>query len=454
MGNIVTEDALRGQQSRIMSAMRAAMQPQDQAPNPQDLLQALTAQGSGQGNYFDMMKQSQATQAQNNIAQETGIYNQMKEQVARGNTDAATIDKAITDIAGDDPKIYSSIAEQLHSDPEPVTPANAKAKVIKYASEMGINPLSNQEAKAKVALLGAQAAKAQGEANQMNIFNPANNITPTTGIPITSQSNTQSTSGANEGYLAQLPTPVATQVKALAEGRMQFPSGFALKSPYWQQMLQAVSTYDPSFDSANYNARATTRKDFTSGKSAQNITALNTAIGHLDALNKAFTSLDNGDYPAYNAIANKLGTAFGNKKLQSATTDVNTKAIAVAGELAKVFRSTGMSTHEIDDWKNQMSTATTPTQAKTLINGAIDLMNSRLDAIGQQYSQGMGTTKDPIQLLSPKAQKILTKLEGNTSPESIKVTSEPISQNDTPEMAQQRTLRNKGKVVDYTEYFK
>jgi hypothetical protein len=63
-----------------------------------------------------------------------------------------------------------------------------------------------------------------------------------------------------------LPQNDAAQVKALAEGRMAFPTGTALKSAYWQDMLQKVAQFDPSFDAVNYNARAGTRKAFTSGK--------------------------------------------------------------------------------------------------------------------------------------------------------------------------------------------
>lgn len=148
MTGITSDDALSGQQSRIMNAMRAQAQPSQQQISPQDLTQALTAQATRQGNYFDILKQAQTTQAQNNLTAETGIYTQMKEQVARGNTDAAAVDKAITDVAGDDPKIYASIAQDLHNDPEKVTPANARSKVMKYAAEQGINPLTNQTAQA------------------------------------------------------------------------------------------------------------------------------------------------------------------------------------------------------------------------------------------------------------------------------------------------------------------
>lgn len=453
MTGTISEDALKGQQSRIMDAMKASMSPQQQA-SPTDLLQALTAQASNQGNYFDIMKKASDARAQNNIAQQTGIYNQMKEQVGRGNNDAAAVDKAITDVSGEDPKIYAAIATQLHADPESVTPANARSKVMKYASEMGINPLSQQESEAKLTSTKAKAAKDQAEANQLNIFNPTQG-TPTSNTQQTAivKENTQpdsaSLGNANEEYLTKLPAPVASQVKALAEGRMQFPSGYALKTPYWQQMMQAVSTYDPNFDAVNYNARANTRKDFTSGKSAQNITSLNTAIGHLGALNDAFAGLKNSDYPSYNAVANAIGRQAGNTDIQTAVKDVNTKAIAVAGELAKVFRNTGMSQKEIDDWKDQISPSNSPAENKKVIESAIELMNSRLDAIGEQYNQGMGTTKDPMQLLSPKAQTTYQKLVA-----PIKAVVEPVSSQSPEIQAQLARKNNANKVIDYTEYFK
>lgn len=215
-----------------------------------------------------------------------------------------------------------------------------------------------------------------------------------------------------DDFLKTLPPSAALQVKSLAEGKMPFPGGFALKSPYWQQMIQAVGQYDPTFDAVNYNARAGTRKDFTSGKTAQNITALNTAMSHLDSLNNAYNELGNSDYPSYNKIANYLGNATGNQKIQGDTARVSTDAEAVSHELAKVFRSTGMSEGEIKAWKEKIDTNTTPAQQKAVIGGAIDLMNGRIQALGQQYNKGMGTTKDGLELLSPEAQQAYQRLSG------------------------------------------
>lgn len=263
----------------------------------------------------------------------------------------------------------------------------------------------------------------------MPLGNGTNPFSPTTQTP---QAGQQQTTG--DDFLKTLQPNIASQVKALADGKMQFPGGFALKSPYWQQMISAVSQYDPSFDAVNYNARSKTRGDFTSGKSAQNITALNTAMSHLSTLKDSYDALGNSDYPAYNSMANWVGNQFGDKNTQTNTANVSADATAVSHELAKVFRSTGMSEGEIKDWENKINTSSTPSQSNAIIQSALDLMNGRMQAIGQQYNQGMGTTKDPLELLSPEAQRAYQKLSGG----------KPSANQPT----------NVGGVVSYQDYFR
>lgn len=213
-------------------------------------------------------------------------------------------------------------------------------------------------------------------------------------------------------FLSTLPPQIAAQVKAISEGRQALPSGMALKTPYWQQMLSAVSQYDPNFDAINYNARAKTRASFTSGPDANNITALNTAMGHLGTLSGDYDTLGNTGYPLLNTAINATGNALNLGNIQTNTTNVGADSTAVAGELAKVFRSTGMSTSEIEDWQNKISTSASPNQSKALVNKALDLIDSRLSALGEKYNQGMGTSKNGIELLSPEAQKVYSSLRG------------------------------------------
>lgn len=239
------------------------------------------------------------------------------------------------------------------------------------------------------------------------------------GIPGGTPNGNPAQAGAQIGgddFLKTLPPSAASQVKAIAEGKMPFPSGFALKTPYWQQMLSAVSQYDPSFDAVNYNARAKTRSAFTSGPDANNITALNTAMNHAAALKDAYDSMGNTDYPFYNAFKNYLGNSFGNKDTQTNTAAVSARGHALSGELAKVFRSTGMAESDIKAWESKLSTSATPAQSSETLNSAMDLMDGRLSALAEKYNQGMGTSKQGIELLSPSAQKAYQKVRGIAPP--------------------------------------
>lgn len=224
--------------------------------------------------------------------------------------------------------------------------------------------------------------------------------------------NGQGVTGAD--YLATLPKPMADQVKAIAEGRMPMPSGFALKTPYWQQMITRVSQYDPTFDAVNYNARAKTRADFTSGKSAQNITSFNTAIGHLDALDQAVDGLGNGAFPSLNAAKNAAAGITGNTAQQTAIANFQTARNAVKEELTRAFKGSGGSLTEVEGWDKELDAAASPEALHAVVKKAVDLLGSRLDAVGDQYNKGMGTTADPVTLLNPKAQKIWARLSGGT----------------------------------------
>jgi hypothetical protein len=228
-------------------------------------------------------------------------------------------------------------------------------------------------------------------------------------------------------YLKTLPKPVADQVKAISEGRIPIPGGFALKTPYWQQRMMMVSQYDPSFDATNYASRAATRKDFTSGKSAQNITSFNTAIGHLGELDKSIDALGNSDYTTYNQINNAAAGPMGNRDRQVALKNFNVARNAVKEELTRAFKGTAGSLAEVEDWNNQINEADSPAALHAAVKKGVDLLESRINAVGEQYNRGMKTTADPVTLLSPQAQEVWRRLSDGPQP-----AQDPPSQSSTP----------------------
>jgi hypothetical protein len=205
----------------------------------------------------------------------------------------------------------------------------------------------------------------------------------------------------------------ASNVKALAEGRLQFPTGMALSKPYWQRMLQLVGQYDPNFDAANPNSRAATRRDFTSGKSAQNITALNTVIGHLDHLDRTIDGLGNFGSElgplsrTNNTVAHWIARQSGT---DARVRDFETAKSAVANELTRVFRGSGGAEADIQDWQKKLDDTASPQALRTVVRSMATLINSRIQALGEQYNQGMGLSEDPIRLLTPDKQKAFERL--------------------------------------------
>lgn len=210
-----------------------------------------------------------------------------------------------------------------------------------------------------------------------------------------------------EEYLKTLPQTQASQVRALAEGRMAFPSGFAASKPYWQGMLQSVMQYDPSADATNLPTRSATRKDFTSGKSAISINAMNTVLGHLESLSDNADALKNSWSPAWNSVANAVVNQTGDPRIKQ----FDTTKKAVVDELTRVWRGAGGSEGDIKTWSEQINSANSPAQLHGVIHQMGELLHSKINSMGEQYKQGMGTSETPIRLLTPQSQKVLDKLD-------------------------------------------
>lgn len=194
----------------------------------------------------------------------------------------------------------------------------------------------------------------------------------------------------------------ARRVKAIIEGREPYPSPNT-RSGDAQMIREAVHAADPTFDAVNYNSRAATRKNFTAGKAAGNLTAFNTAIGHLGSLNSAIDNLNNSGFPAWNKyIANPIAEQF-DPKYQKGLKEFETARTAVADELTRAFRGSGGNVHDIIQWEKAINAADSPAALKAAVRSAAELLNSRIVALGDEYNRGMNTTKDPLELLNPKA---------------------------------------------------
>src|SRR5690349_10961119 len=165
-------------------------------------------------------------------------------------------------------------------------------------------PDPTQATKGPKAQTDLQNAQLETESRRLQIEKTRREIAnmPDADAPVTPTSKIN-----GDAYLKTLSAPDAALVRGLADGRIAFPTGAALRSPYWQKVLTNVVNYDPNFDAVNYGSRYATRKDFTSGKSAQNIKALNTAIGHVGQLyDQIDGTMSTGGYP-FATTVNRIG---------------------------------------------------------------------------------------------------------------------------------------------------
>lgn len=286
---------------------------------------------------------------------------------------------------------------------------DTSAYVSTVAGKLGVNP-NDTLSPSMIPQLQAAITGVEGGAN-----NPSNgpaqqsSAPQVINVPTTDASIPGDTTLSGPAYLATIPSKLATQAKALSEGRLPLPSSFALSKPYWQNLLQITAQYDPSFDAANAATRRSTRQFFTSGKGAQNITSFNTALAHLGVLDSSIDRLDNwSGVPFLNSTFNSVRNA----SLRSSGESQNLKNFesarqAVIDELERAFRGSSGTLEGIRGWEKQLSETGSPQELHAVVKQIGALLGSRIQALGEQYNSGMGRSIDPIQLLDPHAQHVL-----------------------------------------------
>lgn len=220
-----------------------------------------------------------------------------------------------------------------------------------------------------------------------------------------------------DDYLSTLPQNVANQVKAIAEGRQQAPSGFSSRSAFGRNLMSAVEQYDPEFNQLDYQTRLKTRKEFTSGAPAKSITALNTAIEHLNTLAEKGESLDSGSIPALNYVTNAYRSETGDKRVAGFNTAKNT----LAQEIVSAYKGAGGNAEDVKSQMDNLSPNASKAQRTEVLGTIATLMKGKIDALQEQYQNGMGKYADKRSFYTPKAislfQKFGVDIAGDTQAE-------------------------------------
>lgn len=189
-------------------------------------------------------------------------------------------------------------------------------------------------------------------------------------------------------YLASLDKPTASTVQAMVEGRLAPPSSQALRTPYWNKMLEHAAAYEPGFDMTKWGGRVAGVKDFYGGgKSAEMTRAANQTIHHVGELIDSMDKLKNTQYPAVNAVGNFVGQKVLGK---GAVTEFLPNAHAVAEEMSKVFKGSNLSDAEIRQWESSLHADMSPEQQRAAVGKLMSLLNGSLTALETKRRSSLG----------------------------------------------------------------
>ncbi len=205
------------------------------------------------------------------------------------------------------------------------------------------------------------------------------------------------------GILANgLPNPsVDTTAQAIADYKLPPLSGFAMKTPWGQQVTARVMTLNPQYSAQDYVSGAKAVKDFATGKQGNSVRSFNVALSHLDTLDKLADALNNKDTVAVNRVGNFVAQQTGS----SAPTNFESAKKIVGDEIVKAIIGSGGGVSDREAAARTISAASSPAQLKGVINTYRQLMQGQLGGLEQQYEQTTGR-KDFKRFLSPEGQAV------------------------------------------------
>lgn len=193
--------------------------------------------------------------------------------------------------------------------------------------------------------------------------------------------------------LSQKNPTMAAQVKAMDEGDLNFPTGFAAKAPYWQQRLDSLYQYNPQASQQTSAAY----KQFMSGPVGNTVRSINVATNHIDLADKLIDAMNNGDTKAVNQLSNAAKTQFG---LSAAPTDLNAVKTLLSGELEKAAAGNIGAVTDRQALADQLNNANSPELLHGVTQQFKALMGGQYGGLQQQYEAQTGR-KDFSKFLTP-----------------------------------------------------
>jgi hypothetical protein len=202
--------------------------------------------------------------------------------------------------------------------------------------------------------------------------------------------------GADEGFLSQLPPQQANTIRAIGEGRVEL-SPRVMSSKDGKLLMQQLTTAYPNFDQSKAQSYFKTRQDFTSGKTSVGINSYNTAIAHLGTMWDHVSGTNS-------LMLNTPGTQV-HRQL-----DLDKQLVST--ELAKAVSNGQMTEKEKSDILGSISGYTVGSY-QDRIQEAATLLNGKLEAYQQQWNNGAPPgAVSQVRILGPQAEATIAKIRG------------------------------------------
>jgi hypothetical protein len=215
----------------------------------------------------------------------------------------------------------------------------------------------------------------------------------------------------------------AQMVKAIAEGRQPYPSGFLLKTPFGQWLTTAVGQYEPGLDATLIGQRATFNRQMGSSSPSSvggQKTLMGTALGHLSELADAASSLGNSSGPLPTSVPGSSYLAHGINRFENTSVEQSAKVNALndavqkfAGEVGKLYSgNAGGGVGEREETRSRFSGNLTPQEMAASLEMSKALIQSKLLALENQQDQIFGkNNKARVDFLGENGKAALAKID-------------------------------------------
>lgn len=206
----------------------------------------------------------------------------------------------------------------------------------------------------------------------------------------------------------KVPEEIRGKVQRIINGDEVIPPS-GRNNPSNQATSYWVGKVDPGYTAS----RADLKKSLVSGKDAESIKSLNTAINHLGALADNSEKLDNTIFRKYNNFGNWLSREAGSDK----TARFRTDRIGVSSELSTLLKGGVASKAEVDHWLDAIDSADSPGTLRSTVSEIGHLVAGRIEAIDNKQAQLPEAGR--VKLLTDRSKQVLQKLSSGTSSEKL-----------------------------------